>query len=88
MYFKKSNKMELCIHEKSFNDMIGKNNEQPIEISKRHELVRILVDFMIEHFGSKPSTFEKMSTARAATIIFPRLLFKNSTITFNFLSSI
>lgn len=69
--------MELYIQEKSFGDMIGKNNE-PIEISKRQELVRILVDFIIEHFGSKPSTFEKKSIAKAATIVFPRLMFKNS----------
>lgn len=58
---------------------MNSKNMPPIDNLSRQKIVRILVDFMIEEFGIKPKTFQKISTARAAVMVFPRLKFKNST---------
>lgn len=50
----------------------------PLDVNQRRELIRILVDFIVEKFGLKPSAYQKLSVAKASVIIFPRLKFKNS----------
>lgn len=45
-----------------------------IEVNKRRELVRHLADFIVRTFGNmKPTGYQKLSTARAAITVFPRL---------------
>lgn len=72
------NKNEILVKEQSF----SKSNDvdtPSIEVHTRVELVRIIADFVIETFGIKPKTFEKLSTAKAAVALFPRLKFTRST---------
>lgn len=51
-----------------------------IAVEKRRQIIRTVVDFMIESFGIKPTTHQKLATAKATIILFPRLEFKNSQI--------
>lgn len=53
---------------------------EQLAVDKRRELVRCLVDFMVQSFGLFPSAYQKRSTAMAAIIVFPRLACENSSI--------
>lgn len=76
-YFKKINKHEVFLKERSLSKSSIAELPQ-IDSQTRIELVRIIADFLIENFGSKPGKFEKLSTARAAVALFPRLKFNKS----------
>lgn len=56
------------------------NNGAQLGLTKRRELVRVIVDFIVDKFGLRPTAFQKSSVARAAIMLFPRLAFKNSQI--------
>lgn len=51
-----------------------------LAVDTRRQIVRTLVDFMVMRFGTKPSKYEKIATAKAAIMVFPRLFFKDSKI--------
>lgn len=51
-----------------------------LTVETRRQIVRTLVDFMVMRFGTKPTKYEKISTAKAAITVFPRLMFKESKI--------
>lgn len=63
-------------------DLNESENENVVQmvVNRRRELIRVLVDFIVEKFGLKPTAYQKTSAARAAIIGFPRLAFKNSQI--------
>lgn len=71
------NKNDILMKEQLF----SKSNTDgipSIDGPTRIELVRVIADFTIENFGVKPGKFEKLSTARAAVALFPRLKFTRS----------
>lgn len=77
-YFKKINEHELLAKEVS----LTKSNAgeiPPIDTQTRIDIVRIIADFVMENFGAKPGKYQKLSTARAAVALFPRLKFTQST---------
>lgn len=55
-------------------------NVKLLAIEKRRQLIRHLVDFMVSTFGTKPSAYQKNSTARATIMLFPFFNCKNSKI--------
>lgn len=74
-YFRRCNKSEILIKEKAFAN-IGNDTTMPaIDTQTRYELIRIIVDFMIESFGLNLTNFQKVNTAKVAVILFPRLKF-------------
>lgn len=84
-FFKSKNLTSFLYEERDAEKAIqnGEENDAAgvqIEVKKRRELVRHLVDFMIKSFGTKPSAHQKISTAKAAIMVFPRLAFKDSII--------
>lgn len=71
------NKNEILVKEQLFSK--SNTNDMPsIDGPTRIELVRVIADFVIENFGAKPGKYEKLSTARAAVALFPRLKFTKS----------
>lgn len=59
--------------------LVSSNDTTPaIDANTRHELIRIIVDFMIEKYGLKPNAYQKMNTAIVAVAVFPRLKFNKS----------
>lgn len=84
-FFKSKNLTSFLDEERAAQQAIESNEENvaagvQIEVKKRRELVRHLVDFIIKSFGTKPSARQKISTAKAAILVFPRLAFKDSVI--------
>lgn len=71
--------MEFVLdEEKEAEEMNDDNNISPIPIEKRRLIIRNVVDFMVQRFGVKPKNYEKLSTAKATVMVFPRLYFKGS----------
>lgn len=62
------------------NDDHEMNARAQIAVEKRRKIIRTVVDFIIESFGIKPTKHQKIATAKATIILFPRLEFKNSQI--------
>lgn len=85
MYFKSKNLESLLEDEKQaeMNDQSEDRNfnvRAQIGVENRRKIVRTVVDFMVENFGIKPTAYQKISTAKATIMLFPRLEFKNSKI--------
>lgn len=54
-------------------DIINEYNERKnLTESKRHKLVNILVDMLINRFGIHPKSYEKIMVAKAAIALFPK----------------
>lgn len=75
MFFNGRNKSDLFSQKNAYK---GMENVPPIDTKTRQEIVRIVVDYIIEQFGTKPTYSQKNMTAKAAILAFPRLTFRKS----------
>lgn len=75
MFFNSRNKSDILSQESAYK---GMENVPPIDNKTRQDIVRTVVDYIIEQFGTKPTYAQKNMTAKAAILAFPRLTFRKS----------
>lgn len=45
---------------------------------ERKRMIRVMADYCVEHFGEKPSKYQKIALAKAIISVFPFLRIENS----------
>lgn len=71
--------LENYFWQKNAGNLLSLKSKQTIEDSKqKREIINLVVDYMLESFGTDISIFQKCMTAFATVTLFPALKYKGS----------
>lgn len=71
--------LENYFWHKNAGNLLSFKNKQTIDDSKqKRDIIHLVVDFMLESFGTDISLFQKCMTAFATVTLFPALKYKGS----------